>query len=73
MDGIVTQNGGDTMKADLELEVKANEHFRGFLNLLAKNDLAIAILSNGVQDTIGQYVRAEYATYCESNPNPKKK
>lgn len=73
MDGIVTQNGGDTMKADLELEVKANEHFRWFLNLLAKNDLAIAILSNGVQDTIGQYVRSEYATYCESNPNPKKK
>lgn len=52
MDGIVTQNGGAELQTQLDLEVKANEHFRGFLNLLAKNDLAIAILSNGVQDTI---------------------
>lgn len=73
MDGIVTQNGGAELQSQLDLEVKANEHFRGFLNLIAKNDLAIAILSNGVQDTIGQYVRSEYAAYCETNPNPKKK
>ncbi len=68
IDGIVTQN----WTAELELEKKANEHFRWFLNLMASNPTEIT-LPNGLKELMSTYVRAEYSEYCKTNPNPKTK
>ena len=46
MDGIVTQNGGSELKEQLEIEQKANEHFRLFINQLANGTTDIVIKNN---------------------------
>jgi hypothetical protein len=44
-----------------------------FINQLANDTTDIVIKNNWFEEKVMDYVRSLYKTFCETNPNPKKK